>query len=200
MYFICICQSKYCIFEVPNWHLMLICNAVTICDVIHLTQNKSPFFSKIGSGSIPKFLPKLQSQEVTQNDCMKGCSLVLQDPLPILRTLSAISRQVVRSCGVTLWILRTLSAKFAGMPDRKPDSCITKIRGTLLNSFTYFPFQKSHPPSPFNCSGAYQMRIVNTIKNHPIQLNPTIISKKGSSPSLFSKFFQGFVGYMRLFH
>ncbi len=50
MYFICICQSEYCIFEVPNWHLMMASNAVTICDrfeiaiseVIHVTQNKKP--------------------------------------------------------------------------------------------------------------------------------------------------------------
>jgi hypothetical protein len=25
---------------------------------------------------------------------------------------------------------------------------VQEIRGTLLNSFTYFPFKKSHPPSP----------------------------------------------------
>ena len=30
----------------------------------------------------------------------------------------------------------------------------SRIRGTQLNTFTYFSFQKSHPPSPFNFSGA----------------------------------------------
>ena len=38
-----------------------------------------------------------------------------------------------------------------------------EIRGTLLNSFTYFPFKKSHPPSPFNCSGVLS-------SNHNLQI------------------------------